>query len=170
MELFGSEWEMIIRLVVAVALGLMVGAERSRVGKRAGMRTYALVSLGAALFVIIAGMVSFQYASSFVFDPNRVLSQIVVGVGFLGGGMIFVSKKDVVNGLTTAAGIWVTAAVGAACGYGLYSIATFVTFLVLMIFEVLWYVEERFIKKADPVTKEPLPLTGSHDAHYEDEN
>jgi putative Mg2+ transporter-C (MgtC) family protein len=135
------------------------------------MRTYALVSLGAALFTIIAGMVSFQYASSFVFDPTRVLSQIVVGVGFLGGGMIFVSKKDVVNGLTTAAGIWVTAAIGAACGYGLYAIATFVTFLVLTIFEVLWYVEERFIKTARTDAEEDALQGKAHEAeHNEDEN
>ncbi|KKU79076.1 MAG: MgtC family protein [Parcubacteria group bacterium GW2011_GWA2_47_7] len=148
MELFAvSEWDIMIRLTIAVALGLAVGAERSRVGKRAGMRTYALVSLGAALFIVIAGIVSFEYANTFIFDPLRVASQIVVGIGFLGAGMIFVNK-DIVNGLTTAAGIWVTAAVGVACGYGLYVIATYVTFLTLVIFEVLWYVEAKFIRTA----------------------
>ncbi len=148
MELFAlSEWELITRLTFAVLLGLLVGAERSRVGKRAGMRTYALVSLGSALFVVVSGLVSFKYAQTFVFDPNRVLSQIVVGVGFLGAGMIFV-HRDAVMGLTTAAGIWVTAGIGAAAGFGFYTLAAFVTFLLLFIFEVLWYVEDRFVRIA----------------------
>ncbi len=148
MELFAvSQWEIILRLTVAVVLGLVVGAERSRVGKRAGMRTYALVCLGAALFIIIAGMVSVQYADTFVFDPLRVASQVVVGIGFLGAGVIYV-QRQVLTGLTTAAGLWVVAGVGAACGYGFYPIATYVTFLTLVVFEGLWYVEERFIRTA----------------------
>lgn len=148
MELFAvSDWDLLTRLLVAVLLGLLVGAERSRVGKRAGMRTYALVSLGSCLFIIISGVVSFQYAETFVFDPLRVASQLVVGIGFLGAGVIFV-QRSVLTGLTTAAGLWVVAGVGAAVGYGLYVIASFVTLLTLVVFEVLWYVEERFVKSA----------------------
>ena len=148
MELFAvTDGELLIRLTVATLLGLLVGAERSRIGKSAGMRTYALVSLGAALFVIMAGVVSFQYADTTIFDPLSVASQIVVGNGFLGAGVIFV-QRDKLTGLTTAAGLWVVAAVGAASGYGLYVIAGYVTALTLVIFEVLWYVEERFIKTA----------------------
>jgi putative Mg2+ transporter-C (MgtC) family protein len=148
MEMFAvSDWVLIERLAFAVLMGLLVGAERSRVGKRAGMRTYALVSLGAALFIIIAGVVSFKYAETFVFDPLRVASQVVVGIGFLGAGVIFV-QRQVLTGLTTAAGLWVVAGIGAASGYGLYAIASFVTFIVLFIFEVLWYVEERFVRTA----------------------
>src|SRR3989338_8054419 len=137
MELFAVfQWELMLRLSFAVFLGLLVGAERSRVGKRAGMRTYALVSLGAAFFIIIAGSVSFKYSETFVFDPLRVASQIVVGIGFLGAGVIFV-QRQVLTGLTTAAGLWVVAGIGVAYGYGLYAIASFVTFIVLFIFEVL---------------------------------
>jgi putative Mg2+ transporter-C (MgtC) family protein len=148
MEIFAvSQLDLIIRLSVAVLLGVLIGAERSRVGKRAGMRTYALVSLGAALFVIVAGVVAEQYANTFVFDPLRVASQIVVGIGFLGAGVIFV-ERQVLTGLTTAAGLWVAAGVGAACGYRLYTIAAFVTFMTLVIFELLWYVEERFVRTA----------------------
>lgn len=148
MELFAvSEWELIVRLTVATFLGLLVGAERSRVGKRAGMRTYALVSLGSAFFVIISGVVASKYADTFSFDPSRVLSQIVVGIGFIGAGMIFKHSSAVV-GLTTAAGIWVTAAIGAASGFGLHMIAAFVTFMTLFIFEFLWYIEDRFVKVA----------------------
>jgi putative Mg2+ transporter-C (MgtC) family protein len=148
MELFAvSQWDIILRLTMAAVFGLLVGAERSRVGKRAGMRTYALVSLGAALFVVISGVVAEQYAHTFVFDPLRVTSQVVVGIGFLGAGVIFV-QRQILTGLTTAAGLWVVAAVGAAAGFGLYMIASYVTFLTLVIFEILWYVEERFIRTA----------------------
>lgn len=148
MELFSvSDPELMLRLTFAVLLGLVIGAERSRVGKRAGMRTYGLVSLGACLFVVMSGVVSAKYAESFVFDPLRVASQIVVGIGFLGAGVIFV-QRQVLTGLTTAAGLWVVAAIGASCGYGLYLIASYVTFLVLVIFQALWYIEERFIRTA----------------------
>lgn len=169
MELFAvSQWEIIVRLTVAVVLGLAVGAERSRVGKRAGMRTYALVSLGAALFIVIAGMVSFKYADTFVFDPLRVASQVVVGIGFLGAGVIFV-QRQILTGLTTAAGLWVVAGIGAACGYGLYVVASYVTLLTLTIFEVLWYVEERFIKTARTDLEEDFIESARRGRHHQDE-
>ena len=169
MELFAvSEWDLLLRLTAAAFLGLIVGAERSRVGKRAGMRTYALVSLGAALFIVIAGEVSYQYAETFVFDPLRVASQIVVGIGFIGAGMIFVNK-DVVNGLTTAAGIWVTAAIGVASGYGLYVLATYVTFLTLIIFEALWYVEERFVRTARTGLEEGFVESARRPRHHHED-
>ena len=148
MELFAvSDLELITRLTIAVLLGLLIGAERSRVGKRAGMRTYALVSLGACLFIVMSGVVATRFAETFVFDPLRVASQVVVGIGFLGAGVIFVQRNEL-TGLTTAAGLWVVAAIGASCGYGLYFLAAYVTFLTIFIFEVLWYVEERFIRIA----------------------
>jgi putative Mg2+ transporter-C (MgtC) family protein len=143
-----SQLDLIIRLSVAVLCGILVGAERSRVGKRAGMRTYALVALGAALFIVIALSVSMQYANMFSFDPLRVASQIVVGIGFLGAGVIFV-ERQMLTGLTTAAGMWVVAAIGTACGFGLYTIALYVTFLSLFIFEILWYIENKFVGKAN---------------------
>jgi putative Mg2+ transporter-C (MgtC) family protein len=142
-----TDTELILRLSTAVLCGLLVGVERSRVGKRAGMRTYGLVALGAALFVVISLAVSAQYATTFTFDPLRVASQIVVGIGFLGAGVIFV-ERQVLTGLTTAAGMWVVAAIGAASGFGLYVIAAYVTFLTLFIFEGLWYIENRFVRKA----------------------
>ena len=149
MELFAvSDFELMTRLTIAVVLGLLIGAERSRVGKRAGMRTYALVSLGACLFITMSGVVAVRFAESFTFDPLRVASQVVVGIGFLGAGVIFVQRNEL-TGLTTAAGLWVVAAVGASCGYGLYVIASYVTFLTLFIFEGLWYVEEHFVRRAD---------------------
>lgn len=169
MELFAvSQWDLVMRLTVAVFLGLLVGSQRSRIGKRAGMRTFALVSLGAALFVIIAGMVSYQYAETFVFDPLRVASQVVVGIGFLGAGVIFV-QRQMLTGLTTAAALWVVAAIGVASGYGLYVIAAYVTFLTLLIFEVLWYVEVRFVRKADSDDPEDdLIESTRHPRHHHD--
>ncbi len=170
MDMFAvSDWELIARLSFAVLMGLLVGAERSRVGKRAGMRTYALVSLGAALFVIIAGVVSSNYAETFVFDPLRVASQVVVGIGFLGAGVIYV-QRQLLTGLTTAAGLWVVAGIGVACGYGLYAIASFVTFIVLFIFEVLWYVEERFVRTARTDLEEGFIESARRPRqHHEDE-
>lgn len=149
MELFAvSDFELMMRLTFAVLLGLLIGAERSRVGKRAGMRTYALVSLGACLFITISGVVAVRFAESFTFDPLRVASQVVVGIGFLGAGVIFVQRNEL-TGLTTAAGLWVVAAIGAACAYSMYAIAAYVTFLTLFIFEALWYIEERFVRIAE---------------------
>lgn len=139
--------EIAIRMTVAMILGLFVGAQRSHVGKSAGMRTYALVSLGAALFILIAEDVSLKYADVFSFDPLRVASQLVVGIGFLGAGVIFV-QRQILTGLTTAAGLWVVAGIGAACGYGLYFIAAYATFLTLFVFEALWYIEEHFLRTA----------------------
>ncbi len=153
MELLALPYvEVGIRMTIAMLLGLLVGAERSHVGKSAGMRTYALVSLGAALFVLISEMITANYLASGIFDktsldPTRIASQLVVGIGFLGAGVIFV-QRQVLTGLTTAAGLWVVAGVGAACGYGLYFIAAYATFLTLFIFEALWYIEERFLRKA----------------------
>lgn len=144
--------EIVIRITIAMVLGLIVGAERSHVGKSAGMRTYALVSLGAALFILISEMISINYLGSGMFgksslDPTRIASQLVVGIGFLGAGVIFV-QREVLTGLTTAAGLWVVAGIGAACGYGLYFLAAYATFLTLFVFEALWYIEERFLRKA----------------------
>ncbi len=141
-----SEWEIFARLAMALFLGLLVGAERTRVGKRAGMRTYALVSLGSALFVIVGGVVAGVYQNTIPVDPLRVASQIVMGVGFLGAGVIFV-QRSTITGLTTAAGLWVVAGVGMAAGFGLFSIAIYVTAMMLFVFEALWYVEDKFIRK-----------------------
>lgn len=143
-----SEGEILIRLLMAVLLGLLVGAERTRVGKRAGMRTYALVSLGSALFTVIAGMVSASYQNLFAIDPLRVASQIVMGVGFLGAGVIYVQRSSI-TGLTTAAGLWVVAGVGMAVGFGYYVISAYAAFIMLVVFEALWYIEDKFVRKEE---------------------
>ena len=169
MELFSvSDFDLMLRLTFALILGLAIGSERSRVGKRAGMRTYGLVSLGACLFIVMSGVVATKYAETFVFDPLRVASQIVVGIGFLGAGVIFV-QRQVLTGLTTAAGLWVVAAIGASCGYGLYLIASYVTFLVLFVFEALWYIEERFIRTARTDLEEQFVQSARKPRHHNED-
>lgn len=133
------------RLVVAILLGMVIGAERISAGKTAGMRTHALVAMGAALFVIISEVIALQYVGMAGFDPLRVASQIVVGIGFLGAGSIIFTGTHV-SGLTTAAGLWVAAGIGMASGYGLYGMAISATLLTLFVFTGLWYVESK-VKK-----------------------
>lgn len=125
-------WENCLRLVLALILGGIVGIEREYRSKDAGFRTHFLVALGAALFTIIS-----QYGfGDAVRDTSRVAAQVVSGIGFLGAGLI-VFQRNVVRGLTTAAGLWVTAAIGMACGAGMFYVAAVVTGLILFGLEVL---------------------------------
>ncbi|MBO0840255.1 MAG: MgtC/SapB family protein [Sciscionella sp.] len=112
-------------LLVALVLSSLIGLERELKQKSAGLRTLALVGLGAALFMLVSkyGFGEILRPGHVVLDPSRVAAQIVTGIGFIGGGLIFV-RRDVVRGLTTAAVVWVTAAVGSACGAGLPVLAT----------------------------------------------
>ncbi|HYC83434.1 MAG TPA: MgtC/SapB family protein [Candidatus Paceibacterota bacterium] len=133
--------DIVVRLSVALGLGSLVGLQRSLVGKMAGMRTYALVSLGSSLFVIVSQMASAEFSGLTNFDPLRVASQVVVGIGFLGAGLI-VKKENNLSGLTTAAGLWVSAGIGMASGFGFHFIALTATILILLVFTVLWYLED----------------------------
>lgn len=121
-------------LLIAGLLSAAIGVERSLSGKSAGLRTYSLVGVGAALWVIISkyGFGDVLSPGLVIVDPSRVAAQIVTGVSFLGAGLIFV-KRDGVRGLTTAAGIWVTAAIGAAAGAGLVLLAVFTTVIYFLI-------------------------------------
>lgn len=121
-----------LRLVAAMALGGVIGAERGYRAKDAGFRTHFLVAVGSALFTLV----SLYGFIEGVRDTSRVAAQVVSGIGFLGAGLI-VFQKNVVRGLTTAAGLWVTAAVGMACGTGQYFMAILTTALMLIGLEVL---------------------------------
>jgi putative Mg2+ transporter-C (MgtC) family protein len=135
--------EIFVRLFLAMSLGAILGLERVFAKKSAGIRTYALVSMGSALFILVSEYVTRQYLSSDVqVNPLQVASNIVVGVGFLGAGII-IFKDSRLTGLTTAAGLWVVSAIGMAVGFGYYMAAFFTTIFTLMIFTVLWYVEEK---------------------------
>jgi putative Mg2+ transporter-C (MgtC) family protein len=122
----------------------VIGWERELRQKSAGLRTHTLVGTGAALFLIVSkyGFSDVLVAGHVVLDPSRVAAQVVSGIGFIGGGLIFV-RRDVVRGLTTAAIIWVTAAVGMACGAGLILLALVVTGLHLIVVLVYPLLEER---------------------------
>lgn len=121
-----------LRLIIAMVLGGIVGLEREYRAKDAGFRTHFLVALGSALFTLL----SVYGFTEGVKDTSRVAAQVVSGIGFLGAGII-VFQKNVIRGLTTAAGLWVTAAIGMACGVGQFYMAVLVTVLMLIGLEVL---------------------------------
>lgn len=134
--MFGDIWsqfEYLLRLVVAGICGCLIGYERKNRLKEAGIRTHIIVALGAALIMIISkyGFVDILH-SGVSYDSTRIASQIVSGIGFLGAGMIFV-RKQAISGLTTAAGVWTTAGIGMAIGAQLYFIGIAATILVLIV-------------------------------------
>lgn len=131
-----------LRLVLAAFLGGLLGFERQQKGKEAGVRTHMLVALGAALFVLIPKQSGLSDA-----DLTRVLQGLVAGVGFLGAGTIIKGEKDEeVKGLTTAAGIWLTAAIGVAAGLGRETTAVVSTALALGILTLIPQITKRFEK------------------------
>ena len=136
---------MFVRLILAAIFGALLGLERTIAGKHAGLRTYALVSLGSALFIIISELVIKNYSATppIALDPLRIASQVVMGIGFLGAGLI-IFKESKISGLTTAAGLWVAAGIGVATGFGLIALAGFATVLALIIFTLFWLFEKRF--------------------------
>ena len=118
----GDVWHFIVRMLVAVICGFVIGLERKSRSKEAGIRTHAIVCLAACLFMILSKylaepLFSDISGSKFTGDATRIASQVVTGIGFLGAGIIMY-RRDVMHGLTTAAGIWATAAIGMAIGSG----------------------------------------------------
>jgi putative Mg2+ transporter-C (MgtC) family protein len=135
---------MYTQLLTALLLGVLVGLERTLAGKEAGMRTFGLVSVGACLFVLVGEMVAVTYADTINVDPTRMASSIVTGIGFIGAGLIIFQHE--LRGLTTAAALWVAAAIGTAVGFSLYALAFFTTFLTLFVTVGLWFVE-RYVQR-----------------------
>ena len=120
------------KLGLSLILGSCVGAERKRKGQIAGVRTFALIAMGATLAMILSIYVPQEYMGLKNGDPGRIAAQVVSGIGFLGAGAI-IQMKGSVRGLTTAAGIWIVAAIGMAVGLGLYTLSIFCTILILFI-------------------------------------
>ncbi len=145
--------EVILRLSLAVGFGLLVGAERLLIHKDAGMKTHALVSLGSAVFVLVSEALVQKYMNFPGLSPTMIPAQIVVGIGFLGAGSIMIYGSHL-RGLTTAGGLWVTAGIGMAAGFGLYSLAFIVTVLVLLIL-ILVNILEKPIKKISGAMDQP---------------
>lgn len=133
LEIFGQ-------LLLAVILGILIGTEREIKGRLAGMKTHALVCLGSCLFTILSVIGFASFSSAGGFNPAQVASQIVVGIGFIGAGLI-IFQESKIQGLTTAAGIWTTAGIGMAIGLKFYFAAFFTAFLVVLIFTILYYFE-----------------------------
>ena len=129
--------ELLIRLLLATLAGLLIGIERQTRSKSAGLRTHAIVSLGAALMMIVSqyGFAAVLGNANVNLNPSRIAAQIVSGISFLGAGMIIVRSPDinVIGGLTTAAGIWTTAGVGMAIGAGLYEVGFAATFIIVVL-------------------------------------
>ncbi|WP_010579541.1 MgtC/SapB family protein [Liquorilactobacillus vini] len=132
MLLTNIDW--LMRLFVSGICGCLIGYERSRQRKSAGIRTHMVVAIASALFMIISkyGFADMVNIKSIALDPSRIAAQIVSGISFIGAGTILV-RKDQVSGLTTAAGVWATSAIGMAEGAGLYSIGIAATFLLVVI-------------------------------------
>lgn len=144
------EWNFILRLLIAGLLGGLIGFEREFRAKEAGLRTHFLVALGSALFMLIS-----QYAFTGRFDAARVAAQVVSGIGFIGAGVI-IFQKNVVRGVTTAAGLWVAAAIGLACGSGMYVIAIAATLFAIICLETMHFITRRYGEKSIEVTVSPV--------------
>jgi putative Mg2+ transporter-C (MgtC) family protein len=130
-----GDWELLFRIALAAALAGAIGAERELREREAGFRTHMLVGVGSALFTLVSAYAwsdwAFSNESGVVFDPTRIAAQIVTGIGFLGAGAI-IRQGLSVRGLTTAATLWVVAAIGMAAGAGYYSAAVITTALALI--------------------------------------
>ena len=146
-------WDFFFRLLVAGVLGALVGIDREYRAKEAGFRTHFLVALGSALFMIVSkyGFEDILGKEGVGLDPSRIASQVVTGIGFLGAGTIIIQKLFV-RGLTTAAGIWTTAAVGLAVGAGQYWLGISATLLRLLGLEGLGYMFRNFSQRSVNLT------------------
>ena len=147
------EYEFILRIFTAAFLGGLIGLEREWRAKEAGLRTHFLVALGSAVFMIVSayGFSDVQMdGMTSRWDVSRVAAQVVSGIGFIGAGtIIFRKAENIVSGLTTVAGLWVTAAIGLACGGGMYVLATASTFMVLFGLEAFNFFLHKIDKKRD---------------------
>ncbi|HZU77435.1 MAG TPA: MgtC/SapB family protein [Dehalococcoidia bacterium] len=143
--------EVILRLVVATILSAIIGMERERLERAAGLRTHALVGVGSALVIIVSafGFRDILGTQDVVLDPSRIAAQVVSGIGFLGAGTI-IFQREVIRGLTTAASVWAVAAIGLAAGAGLFLAAVSTTIVVLIILAGIKPLERRFFQHRRP--------------------
>lgn len=157
-ETWDTVWEMCIPLAIAMAFGAIVGWERERKSRPAGLRTHILVALGSAGFTLVALRMIQDFLvlpdTPVPIDPAKIIAGIVGGVGFLGAGSIFQSKSGGVEGMTTAAGIWVVASVGVAAGAGYYVLAGLLVVFTFFTLQVLRVVSSRVEAALDDTGKE----------------
>lgn len=146
-----AELDWCLRMILAAFCGGIIGFERKSKAKSAGIRTHALIAIGAAMAMVVSKYGFFDLLSithsNWGLDPSRIAAQVVSGIGFLGAGTIFISRNsNIINGLTTAAGIWVTGAIGMAYGSGLYGVGAVGTIFVI-IAEILGKYFDQFAAK-----------------------
>ena len=142
-------WQYILTIFIGAILGGAIGLEREYRSKEAGFRTHFLVGLGSALFMVLSmhGFDGFQGQAGVIIqrDPARMAAQVVSGIGFIGAGTI-IFQKNVVKGLTTAAGLWVTSAIGMAAGVEMYDVAVAATIMVLVCLETMNFLHHHVFK------------------------
>lgn len=167
--------KVILRLVLAVLMGSVIGNERAKHGQSAGTRTHLLVCLGAALTALISVYLSEVMGSTG--DLTRISAQVISGIGFLGAGMIMIKHNNMIKGLTTAAGVWTTSIIGIALGYGFYygAVVAFILFMAAIIMfsklensrisRVAAYVEIDDMASANKVIREMEELFGKNYSH-----
>ncbi len=167
-----NEADVLSRLLVAAVLGGIIGFERERAHKAAGLRTHVLVSLGSALFTIISLLIYKTYPSldgTTGFDYH-IVANIIVGIGFIGGGAILRGNDGVhVSGTTTAASLWLIAAIGIAAGLGFSFAAVAATLIGYIVLTLLWYIEKRIayrIGYGDLKLKDELGLEHDHNGQH----
>lgn len=135
---------MLLKLVVAMTLGGIIGTERALLARQpTGTRTFGLVALGACLFIVIGNYANIAFLGVADVQPTFIAAAVITGIGFLCGGLI-IFRRDAIHGATTAAGLWITGAIGMAVGFGLFTVAIFTSLLALIMFSGMWYVENRF--------------------------
>ncbi len=141
------DFQIIGQLVLATVLGALIGAEREYKRKGAGIRTYSLVALGSCLFAIIPlelfNLLGLNSTANF--DPTRIIQAIATGIGFIGAGVIFRQKSGTM-GLTTAAALWITSAIGVSVGFNLYILAIFTTLLSLFVLIIFRFLKAKIYK------------------------
>ena len=142
-------WQYILTIFIGAMLGGAIGLEREYRSKEAGFRTHFLVGLGSALFMVLSmhGFDGFEGQAGVIIqrDPARMAAQVVSGIGFIGAGII-IFQKNVVKGLTTAAGLWVTSAIGMSAGAGMYDVAVAATVMVLVCLETVNFLHHHVFK------------------------
>jgi len=139
------EFQIVFQLFLATVLGSLIGLEREIKRKEAGLQTFSLVCLGSCVFTLIAFYL-YQSLGWQNIDLVRVIQAVAVGIGFIGAGTVFKSQKGI-EGLTTAAGLWITAAIGIAIGAGLYALALFSALLSLLVLAGFGMLEQKFFPR-----------------------
>jgi putative Mg2+ transporter-C (MgtC) family protein len=137
--------DLIVRMAIAIGLGTIIGLERTLAGKGAGMRTYAMVTLGSSLFILISEIITSTIANASFSNPLLIASSIISGIGFICAGLV-IFQTNKITGLTTAAGLWVSSGVGIAVGFGLINLAIIATVAAVLVFTLMWFIETVLLK------------------------